>query len=42
MPADKSLRPHSILVHSLENNDLTDETKQALQDAAGSSVRINF
>ena len=41
-----SLRPHSlstlILVHSLEDNNLTNEAKQALQDAAGSSARINF
>ena len=29
-------------VHSLYNNDLTDEAKQTLQDTAGSSVRIDF
>ena len=34
---------HSVLlVHSLEDNDLTDEAEQALQDAAGSSVCIDF
>ena len=31
-----------LLVHSLEDNDLTDEAKKALQDAAGSSVCIDF
>ena len=28
--------------HSLRSNGLTDEAKQALKDAAGSSVRIKF
>ena len=42
-----SLRPHCIdstliPVHSLKFNNLTKEAKQALQDAAGRSVRINF
>ena len=31
-----------ILVHSVRDNGLTDEAEQALQDAAGSSVRIQF
>ena len=29
-------------VHSLKDNHLSDEAKQALQDTAGSSVHIDF
>jgi len=40
-PADKLIHT-LLLVHSIEDNYLTEEAKQTLQDAAGSSVHIKF
>ena len=40
-PADKLIHT-LLLVHSIEYNWLTEEAKQTLQDAAGSSVHIKF